>query len=123
MFGSVACGLDCVHRVGGAVVTHMEKTRLLPKQIERIVSISLQPFSSVYLLSSISVENGPSAVLNCKPLRQSLAKPIEVLTIDLSPYLDIVITIKKSADISREQDCVIGLPNDLEIKRIGSVFK
>lgn len=30
MFGCVACGFDCVHRVGGAVVAHMKETRLLP---------------------------------------------------------------------------------------------
>lgn len=123
MFGGVACALDCVHCVGGAIVTYMKKARVLPKQVERIISISLQAFSSVYLLSSISVENGPSTILHCKPLRQSLTKSIKVLAIELSPYLDIVVTIKKSADIGREKNCVVGLPNDLEIEGICSVFK
>lgn len=123
MFGSVACGLDCVHCVGGAIVTYMKKARVLPKQVERIISISLQAFSSVYLLSSISVKHGPSTILHCKPLRQSLTKSIKVLAIELSPYLNIVVTIKKSADIGRKEDCVVGLPYDLKIKGISRVFK
>ena len=123
MLWCVACGLDRIHCVGGAVVAHMEKPRLLSQQIERIVSIRLQSFPSIDHLSSISVENSPSPILHCKSLRQSLAKPIEVLAIELSPDLNVVVAIQKSADIGGEEDCVVGLANDAEIEGIRSVLK
>lgn len=62
----------------------MEKVVPLLEQIEGIVSVGLSSDSSIYHLSSISVENCPLSIFLAESLQESLSDTVYELTIDLS---------------------------------------
>ena len=93
------------------------------KHIKWKISICLISISSVYYISSISIEDSPLTIFNSKTLRKSLTKAKKEFALKFCTYLDIVITKNKITIISWKQNSSILLSYYFKVEGVFCISK
>jgi len=78
----------------------VENMPSFPQQVEWEVTISLQPFSFIDDLASISIENCPLSISLSEAFQESLSDTVNKLRVNLSSDLEVVVAEHKVSAVS-----------------------